>query len=374
MKRCSERNGKPSSSTIDPTPPIILITGSSGFIGRPLVNALSGDFSVIGLDIVPPERNHGLADWIECDLTSDAGVRKAFSRIKQRYGHQFASVIHLAAHEDPSGAPSPLHEEVNVEGTHRLLRALREARTEQIVFTSSLVVARRRQDGRRRPIDPSTITAKTGHPYVRSKLAAEMVLRTERNGSPVVIHRLAPVYDDDCRSLPLAQLIHRVRQKRFKRRSASSRGSGAGFIHLDDAIHLIVCSIVRRYDLSPFEVLLLAESDLMSESEIQEALGEALHGKDWPAIRNTAAMPDTETEEVADTWSFDLGDEEYRAEIRRTERVLGCKTTKRLRETLKEIVSRLKRDPRRWQEINARAAEGEMDSDAAEQPGELLAG
>ena len=76
------------------------------------------------------------AECVCIDLASEGGVKDAFERVRFAYGNRIASVIHLAAYYDLSGEPSPLYDEVTVQGTERLLRHLQEFQVEQFVFSS----------------------------------------------------------------------------------------------------------------------------------------------------------------------------------------------------------------------------------------------
>src|SRR5918995_6977569 len=119
----------------------IIVTGSSGFIGRAVCAAFVHDgYPVIGFDRPdagePPD---GVTN-IPCDVTSDQSVADAVERIRGEFGDLIASVIHLAAYYDFSGEPSPLYEQVTVEGTRRLIRKLRTSRVEQFVFSSTMLV------------------------------------------------------------------------------------------------------------------------------------------------------------------------------------------------------------------------------------------
>src|SRR5687767_2301901 len=111
--------------------PVIIVTGSSGYIGREVCVRLVRDgYHVVGFDRPgaphpPPE-----AENIPCDLTSDAMVRDGIERVRREHGTTLAGVIHLSAYYDFSGEPSPLYEELTVRGTQRLLRELRNFQVE----------------------------------------------------------------------------------------------------------------------------------------------------------------------------------------------------------------------------------------------------
>ena len=78
----------------DDDKPIVLITGAAGRVGRVLSNALSPNYRVIGMD-----QGGKTADvpLIPVDLTANASVDQALEQLRNGYGAQLASVIHLAA-------------------------------------------------------------------------------------------------------------------------------------------------------------------------------------------------------------------------------------------------------------------------------------
>src|SRR5690554_112677 len=104
----------------------ILVTGSSGLIGAAVIKRLGQDFQAVGFDQegnpTPPIE----AECVCVDVTSEESVQTGLQRIQYAYGNHIASVIHLAAYYDFSGAPSPQYEAVTVRGTERLLRLLHD--------------------------------------------------------------------------------------------------------------------------------------------------------------------------------------------------------------------------------------------------------
>jgi len=113
-------------------------------------------------------------------------------------------VVHLAAYYDFAGEPSPLYDEVTVRGTERLLRGLREFEVEQFIFSSTMLVHAPCEPGRRIdekwPLEPKW-------DYPKSKVATEQLILAEHGATPVVLLRIAGVYDDDCHSIPIANQI-----------------------------------------------------------------------------------------------------------------------------------------------------------------------
>ena len=90
-----------------PSRPVILITGSSGFIGSAIGKRLAQGHQVVGLDNEDPREPIAGVETIRVDLTSDQNVRDALAQVRQRFGTRIASVIHLAAYYDLSGEPDP---------------------------------------------------------------------------------------------------------------------------------------------------------------------------------------------------------------------------------------------------------------------------
>lgn len=149
---------------------VVIVTGSSGFIGRALVERLAERYTVVGFDRDLPPYPPVVAECVCVDLTSDASIKTALQRVRVAYGEQVASVIHLAAYFDLTGEQNPKYEEITVRGTERLLRELQALRVEQFVFASSMLVHAPSERGQRinedSPLDPKEL------PYRESKIRA----------------------------------------------------------------------------------------------------------------------------------------------------------------------------------------------------------
>jgi nucleoside-diphosphate-sugar epimerase len=343
------------------TQPLVLITGSAGYVGTALVDALARRYRVVGLDTKAPKHTAEGTDFINCDLTSDDSVKNALSAIRQRHGDAVASCVHLAAYYDFSGEPSPLYRDLTIEGTRRLLRGLQPFTVEQFVFSSTHIVMKPSEDDEviteSSPVEPAW-------DYPRSKLEAETIVRAERGRIPTVILRLSGVYDEDTHVVPIAQQMSRIYEKEFESYFFPGDATrGQAFVHLEDTVACIQKTIERRHQLGPYEVFLIAEPDLMSYAELQEQLGELIHGEEWPTIRipKTVAkagawvqgkLASEKDEAFIKPWMIDLADDHYPIAIDRAREKLGWQAVHRLRTTLPEMVSRLKRDPEAWYRTN----------------------
>lgn len=336
--------------------PLVLVTGSSGLLGARIVADLTRDHRVVGLDVEPPDDRSALQAFVRADLTDDGSVRDALREVRERCGERVASVVHLAAYYDFSGAPSPLYDELTVEGTRRLLQGLADGfRVEQVIFSSSLLVMRPAEEGER--LDEScAVHAEWDYPS--SKLAAEEVLRRERRGAPAVVLRIAGVYDDVGHSIPVAQQIWRIREKSFQSYFFPGDAShGQAFVHVDDVVAAVRAAIQRRGELADEELFLIAEPDVMSYAELQDALGELLHGVHWPALRVPAPLAKAGAwvqdklggdEAFIKPWMIDLADAHYPVDPSRARERLGWRPAHRLRETLPSMVHHLEQDPVGW--------------------------
>jgi nucleoside-diphosphate-sugar epimerase len=343
--------------------PLVLVTGSAGLIGGRICERLTSSYRVVGLDIKEPKPSIQGVNWIRCDFTDDTSVEDALSQVRDQFGGEVASAIHLAAYYDFSGEPSPLYEDLTVEGTGRLLKGLRRFdRVEQFVFSSSLLVMQPCETGER--LNESSPTQAEWE-YPQSKLEAEEVIETQRGTIPAVILRLAGVYDEECHSIPIAQNIRRIAERQME--SYFFPGDpehGQAFIHLNDVVDCFERVIDRRGELNEYEVFLIAEEECLSYEELQDRLGELIHGHDdWPTVRIPKAMAKagawvqeklagSEEEPFIKPWMIDLADAHYPVDISRAKSRLGWAPRHRLSQTLPAMVAALKRDPRAWYEHN----------------------
>lgn len=340
--------------------PLVLITGASGLIGVRLADELAANYTVVGLDIEEPPRGWRGAHFVSGDLTKDSGPPAAIDLVRREHGQRIAGVVHLAAYYDFAGEPSPLYDELTVKGTGRLLRSLRELDVEQLVFSSTLLVMKAAAPGQVITEDSPT---EAEWDYPQSKLRAEAVIRKEAGRIPAVIMRLAGVYDEQGHSPPITQQIARIYERKLESHLFPGDPSrGQPFIHLDDAVSAIRCAIDRRYDLGPLETMLVAEPTIVSYGEMQDRIGELVHGKEWttlrvpPPVAKAGAwvkgqLPGGEDEFIK-PWMVDLADQHYPVSIEHARERLRWVPRRRLRDVLPAMVERLLADPRAFYEDN----------------------
>lgn len=337
--------------------PLLLMTGCSGMIGSRLFNALKGDYRIVGLDVVEPEYSGNEFTWYECDLTDDDSVARMLKQVREQHGAHLASVLHLAAYYDFSGEPSEMYDKLTVEGTRRLIELLQKFDTvEQFVFSSSLLAMKPAEAKGEKLTEASPTRGEWDYP--QSKLEAERVLKEHRGDIPVVIHRIAGVYDERGHSLPITQHIRRIYEKKME--SVLFPGDperGQAFVHIDDLVECFQKTIEKRGELGDWEIFLIGEPDVMSHEELQGMIGDLVHDREWPTIRvpKTAAKAGawvkdalTHEDEFIKPWMIDLADDHYPVEVVRARKRLEWSPEHSLRDTLPMVIEELKRDPKGW--------------------------
>lgn len=339
---------------------VILITGSSGFLGGAIIRKLAGKYTLVGLDRPGGPAPSSPAHQIDVDLGSDKAVREALDQVRVKFGGRITSVIHLAAYYDVSGEPNPLYDKITVQGTRRLIEALKAFEAEQFIFASTMLVHRPTDMPDERineewPIDPQWA-------YPESKVKAEQLLREKHGEIPVVLLRIAGVYDDIGHSPFVAQQISRIYEHRLTARFYPGMlCANQSFVHLDDLTDAIVRLIERRRDLPAELPLLVGEPEALGYEEVQDIIGCALHGEEWTTIRIPQPIAKAGVwlqEEVLGEdnfikpWMVEASNDHYILDIARARSLLEWQPRHSLRETLPKMVAALKRDPTGWYKEN----------------------
>ncbi|UXT48945.1 NAD(P)-dependent oxidoreductase [Agrobacterium tumefaciens] len=143
----------------------IVLTGSSGRVGRAIFSALAGRHDVTGMDRAPFSTTHIVGDFADAAL-----LRSAFE--------QADAVIHTAALHAPhvGMVPDAEFQRINVEGTRMVAQAAMAAGVPRLVFTSTTALyGRTVSAGSCTFIDEET-PPRPKSIYHRTKLEAERML------------------------------------------------------------------------------------------------------------------------------------------------------------------------------------------------------
>ena len=346
--------------------PVIIVTGAAGNLGQTLGRALRDEYEVVGFDLRTGKSEFPM---IGVDLTSGPAVELALRKFRDSFGSRIASVIHLAAYFDFSGEDSELYNQVNVEGTRRLLRGLREFAVDQFIYSSTILVHAPCRPGERisedQPVEPRWA-------YPQAKAAAEEIVRTEHGKTPYVILRLAGVYDEQVMVPTLSHQIARIFERDFQSHFYSGNTLvGQAMLHREDMITAFCRAVDRRHALPPATELLIGERDAMGYDALQDELGHLLHGADeWATLRLPKVIA------AAGSWAqhtleplipdmidngelpfvrpfmIPMSDDHYALDIRRARSLLDWEPKHRLQDELPGIVRSLKSDPLLWYKTN----------------------
>jgi UDP-glucose 4-epimerase len=184
----------------------ILLTGSSGWLGRHLAPLLESDgHQLVGLDVAPGPHTR---------VIGSVDDRPLIARLMRE--HAIEAVIHGAALHQPDMARYPKQRfvEVNVSGTLCLLEEAVAAKAKSFVFTSTtslMISAAIRQGGGSEAvwIDETLAPLEPRNVYGATKLAAEELCRLiqAEHKLPIVILRTSrffPEEDDQAHLLKLS--------------------------------------------------------------------------------------------------------------------------------------------------------------------------
>ena len=344
--------------------PIVLMTGVAGDVGAAVVDALKDGYRIVGMD----RKSDGSVPVLEADFTDDASVIRAFEDFRQRYGREIASVVHLAAYFDFTGEDNPLYHTLNVDGTRRLLAALRRFDVEQLVYSGTMLVHEPTTPGHlideEHPIDPRWA-------YPQSKAQAEDVIREERGRIPAVLLHLAGLYDDEVLIPTLAHQVAWIYEEDLESYFyPADLETGQSMVHKDDLAAAFRAAVDRRSELPALTTILVGEPQPIGYGALQDQLGELIHGQRWTTVRVPAALA------AAGAWVQDkvmpqlpgrLGggtpfvrpfmamqaDSHYALDISRARHLLGWHPKHTLADTLPKVVAKLKADPAGWYKKNA---------------------
>jgi len=174
----------------------VLVTGSTGFIGKHLVNKLSSyGAQVLGLSRTDSPTSSSL----NVDVTSLEQVLAAFDQSRKKHGRPVDYIFHLAGQKNFAIAHRYPREtlELSIQGTTNILEAarLQESKVRKVVIVSSLAVYGTIEDQTGKPVKEDHVLGGDSI-YSVSKIASEYIGKSywREFSTPTVIARLANVY------------------------------------------------------------------------------------------------------------------------------------------------------------------------------------
>ena len=265
----------------------VLLTGGAGFIGSHLAEALlRRGTDLIIVDNLDPFyspawkkdnlehiRQVGPFEFFELDICNLDKLRQAFSSGRPD------AVIHLAARAGvrPSIEQPVLYEQVNIQGTVKLLELSREFGTTRLLFGSSSSVYGATSNA---PFSEDQLELRPISPYAATKLAGEMLCYTYAHlfALPVICLRFFTVYGPRQRP-DLA--IHKFTALMEAGKPVPIFGDGSAgrdYTYVDDIVAGVLAALDRTPQSPngvPFEIFNLGNSHPVKLSELVELLERA---------------------------------------------------------------------------------------------------
>jgi nucleoside-diphosphate-sugar epimerase len=335
---------------------LVIVTGCSGRIGQALFERFSkSDIQLVGFDIQKPSQGQDTYDFFEVDIASSESVEKALLEVRKKYGNHIVSFIHLASYYNFEGGHWDLYEKLTIEGTRRLIIALKEFACEQFIFASSMLALAGTKPGEKinedSPLSPSW-------EYPKSKIMTEELLGELHGDIPLLILRIAGCYDDGCHSPPLSQQIVRLYEHQLESRFfPGDLKAGAAFIHLEDLAECVYTCVERRQALAKEEVLLVGEERTLSYDELQREISYVLQGKEIHTFRIPKIFAKVGAfikgylpgrKSFIKPWMIDLADVHYELDCTRAKKLLAFQTKRSLYDVIPLMCKALLVDPMHW--------------------------
>jgi UDP-glucuronate 4-epimerase len=273
----------------------ILLTGSAGFIGSHLAEALVNHHQIIGLDnfceFYDPDIKHKNIEalrendnyqQIRADIRSQIDLSKVFAH------HQFDMVIHLAAMAGvrPSIENPQLYTEVNINGTVNLLEECRKHDIKNFIFASSSSVY---GNNKKVPFSENDPVDYPISPYAATKKAGELICHTYHHLHQIsmVCLRFFTVYGPRQRP-DLA--IHKFARLMRSGKPIPVFGNGEtrrDYTYIDDIVAGVLRAVEFVQSGCHYEIFNLGESQTISLLQMIQTLEEAL---DLKARKNILPM------------------------------------------------------------------------------------
>jgi len=251
---------------------MILITGSAGFVGRNIVEALKNEeIDFVASDVVDSIFGKEV-EYVKLDITNREEVFKVFK------GYDIDYVFHLAAHPLSASIKEPMKNAVvNIIGSLNLMDASREFGVKKIVFSSASSIV---GEVVKNPVSEDH-SCKPKTPYGVAKFCVEHYLRVyqELYGLDHVIFRFFNVYGP-YQYPSSGALIPVVMERIIKGQEVFIYGDGStarDFIYVGDIVDFYI-ETIKRKDIKN-EIFNMGTGKLTTVKEVVELIAKVV-GKD----------------------------------------------------------------------------------------------
>jgi len=252
--------------------PGLVITGSSGFLGRHLLERLEDDYRIFGIARRSPAQTgapiHRNITWFQVDIADRDALATAFRRIREHGGVE--RVIHLAAHYDFTGEDHPQYRRTNIDGMRNVLEECRELHLKRFVFASSVAACDFLSNKDPTRVVDETTATDARHPYGRTKRKGEEMLAEYRDQIPSCIVRFAALFSDWCEYPPLFIFLKTWLSNSWRRKVIGGHGNFAiPYLHVREAARVTVAAM-QQDGLGHGEVILASPNGAVTNRQLFE--------------------------------------------------------------------------------------------------------
>jgi len=230
--------------------PQIVVTGSSGFLGRHLLDELKEEYRIFGIARRSPAKVgapiHRNITWYQADIGDQLELATAFRKIREEGGAEM--VIHLAAHYDFIREENLNYWRTNVEGLRNVLEECLDLRLRRFIFASSTAACGfppAHEPGR---VITEDTPADGRHIYAETKRLGEEMVGEYSDEIPVTTTRFAALISEWCEYPPLFVFLQTWLSKSWRRRMLGGKGEFAiPYLHVRDAVQ-VVRQVMKQAD------------------------------------------------------------------------------------------------------------------------------
>ncbi len=247
-------------------PPVVVVTGAAGFLGRATVLDLAADHLVVAVDRrAPSEPLPGATpgvEWQRFDIADAARVDACLRQARARHGGVDV-VVHYAAFYHFGSDWLAEYDRTNLDGTRNVLESAARYGARRLIFASSVAATLPPPLGRRlNERSPADGTI----PYARSKAIGEAMVEEHAPRLPAVVLRIGGVFSDWCELPPLYSLIEMWSRRGPAGRIVPGKGkTGVPYIHRAELVARVRACIARREELDACERLLACGRTVLHE-------------------------------------------------------------------------------------------------------------
>ena len=210
----------------------ILVTGSSSYIGKNLINYFEKNkIDYVGIDLLKPYTKKCIRINIED------------SKINLKIKKKIKGIVHLAAiSTDQMSIKDPaLSYKVNIFGSMNLMELAKKKKIKNFVFASSELVYGSFKNNEIKSIKSKIIIEKLESNYAKTKAIMEKIIVASKKLNYSIL-RFGIIYGNKISNFSAVEsIVEQVKNKNII--NVQSKKTSRSFIHVDDIISAIICSL-----------------------------------------------------------------------------------------------------------------------------------